>query len=155
MSIDSIKLTFSRVGTTGNILIILAVLILFIIAAVYTYKQYIGPRLNKKYVANKEYVKAGDDTGSVDLYYFYTVWCPHCKTATPIWNSFKKEIGDKQIKGMTVNFIEVDCDKDADLASKFNVKGYPTIKMVKGNQVIEYDAKPNKDTLMEFLQTSI
>jgi thioredoxin-like negative regulator of GroEL len=49
----------------------------------------------------------------------------------------------------------VDCDKEAALAEKFNVQGYPTIKLVKGNQVIEYDAKPEKDTLMEFLHTSL
>jgi len=155
MSVESIKRSFSRAGTASNITIIIIVFVLFIIAAVYTYRQYISPRLNKKYVANKEYAVAGEGTGSVDLYYFYTVWCPHCKTATPIWHSFKNEIGDKKIKGVSVNFIEVDCDKEAELVSKFNVKGYPTIKMIKGNQVIEYDAKPDKDTLMEFLQTSI
>ena len=57
--------------------------------------------------------------------------------------------------GVTINFIEVDCDKDTALAEKFNVQGYPTIKLVRGNQVIEYDAKPNKDNLMEFLNTSL
>ena len=55
---------------------------------------------------------------------------------------------------MKINFYEVDCDKDTDTADKFNVKGFPTIKLVRGNQVVEYDAKPDKKTLMEFVTTS-
>jgi thioredoxin-like negative regulator of GroEL len=54
-----------------------------------------------------------------------------------------------------VNFLEVDCDKDTTLAEKFKIKGYPTIKLVNGNQIIEYDAKPDKDTLIQFLTTSL
>ena len=73
----------------------------------------------------------------------------------PIWQSLKSEIGDNSIKGYRINFLEVDCDKDKSLADKFNVQGYPTIKMVKGNTVIDYDAKPSKDTLMEFLNSSL
>ena len=73
----------------------------------------------------------------------------------PAWKSFKDDIGNKKIKGYTVNFLEVDCDKDTETSDKFNVKGFPTIKLVKGNQVIEYDAKPNVENLIEFVNTSL
>ena len=73
----------------------------------------------------------------------------------PVWQNLKSELDGKQMKGVTLSFIEVDCDKESGLAEKYNVQGYPTIKLVKGNQVIEYDAKPAKDTLMEFLNTSL
>jgi hypothetical protein len=39
------------------------------------------------------------------------------------------------------------------LMNKFKVEGYPTIKLLKDGQVIEYDAKPSKDTLIQFLNT--
>ena len=73
----------------------------------------------------------------------------------PVWNDLKSEIGDNKFKGYNINFLEVDCDQDKETADKYDVKGYPTIKLVKGNQVIEYDAKPNKDTLLEFLNSSL
>jgi len=41
------------------------------------------------------------------------------------------------------------------MSDKFNVKGFPTIKMMKGNQMIEYDAKPSKETLNEFIRSSL
>ena len=39
------------------------------------------------------------------------------------------------------------------LMDKYNIEGYPTIKLLKDGQVIEYDAKPSKDTLNQFLNT--
>ena len=106
---------------------------------------------------NKEYVnkKDSDDSDTATIYFFYTVWCPHCKTAQPVWKSLKEKIGDKKINGVKLSFVDVDCDKDTDTADKFKVEGYPTIKLVKGNKVIEYDAKPDSDTLMQFLNTSL
>jgi thiol-disulfide isomerase/thioredoxin len=134
---------------------VFVLIIVFLIAAIYTYKRYVSPRMKPNYVANNEYIQGAELPTSVDMYYFYTTWCPHCKKSMPVWQNLKKDIGDNKIKGSRINFLEVDCDKDTELADKFNVKSYPTIKLVKGNQIIEYDAKPHKDTLMEFLNTSL
>lgn len=64
-------------------------------------------------------------------------------------------MGSDKVNGVTLRFIEVDCEQDAGTADRFNVKGYPTIKMVKDGQVFDYDAKPNVETLREFLETSL
>jgi thiol-disulfide isomerase/thioredoxin len=153
---DGFKKGFSKMLNYKTFLMILIVSIIFIIAAIYTYKQYVTPRTNPSYVANKEYLKDSSDSPKVaDLYFFYTNWCPHCKTAKPIWNSFKDEIGSNKVKGYQINFIEVDCEKETAVADKFKVAGYPTIKLIKDNEIVEYDAKPDKATLLEFLQSSL
>jgi thiol-disulfide isomerase/thioredoxin len=156
--LDSAKNMFSSVGSYRNLIIIFILTIIFVVAAIYTYRRYISPKMNPKFVANSEFSQEETNnkpTEVAELYFFYTEWCPHCKKSMPIWQSLKNDLDNKEIKGVVLNFIEVDCDKDTALAEKFNVQGYPTIKLVKGNQVIEYDAKPSKDTLMEFLQTSL
>ena len=135
---------------------ILLVLTVFIIAGIYVYIKYVSPKLNDSYVANKEFSTEGTPNNeTADLYFFYTLWCPHCKKSKPIWEELKNQIGNNPVNGVKINFIEVDCDKDSATAEKFKVEGYPTIKMVRGNQIIEYDAKPNLDTLNQFLQTSL
>ena len=91
----------------------------------------------------------------MDIYFFYTEWCPHCKTAKPIWADFKAQMGETKVNGATLHFIEVDCDKDVATSDKFNVKGFPTIKLMKGNQIIEYDAKPSVVNLIEFVNTAM
>jgi thiol-disulfide isomerase/thioredoxin len=153
MKIEEIKTKITSALGNKQVLLVLFIAIIFLIAAVYTYRRYVHDRINKEYVANNEFSK-GDGT-SAEIYFFYTTWCPHCKTAKPIWNSLKTELTDKPIKGVKLNFIEVDCDKDTTTSDKFNVKGFPTIKMVIGNKVIEYDAKPSKENLLEFVKSSL
>lgn len=156
--LDSIKENLSNIFSNKKSLMIIGLTLLFIIIAIYTYKTWIVPRLSSNdYVENQELVIEDENNqgGVVELYFFYTEWCPHCKTAKPIWNKFKQEIGDNKIKGKTINFIEVDAEKESGLANQFKVEGYPTIKLVDNNKIIEYDAKPELDTLHQFLNTSL
>ena len=39
--------------------------------------------------------------------------------------------------------------------NKYKIEGFPTIKLLKNGQIIEYDAKPSKTTLVEFLNTAL
>ena len=146
-----------KVFTSKQFFITIVVTAVFVMIAVYSYKKFIKSTVDPTYVANKEYIP-GDSFGdnpSVDLYYFYTDWCPYCKTSTPIWNRFKKKIGDNLVKDRRINFIKVNCEKEKALADKFDIKGYPTIKMVVNDKVIEYDAKTDIDTLHQFLNSSL
>lgn len=152
---DAFKNQFRRIVSNKQFLIVFIVTLIFIAAALYTYRRYVSSRINPSYVANNEFIQGQNEPKVVDLYFFYTTWCPHCKKAKPVWDSLKSEIGDNKFKGYNINFLEVDCDQDKETADKYDVKGYPTIKLIKGNQVIEYDAKPNKDTLLEFLHSSL
>jgi len=144
-----------EIFTNKRFWVIIALSIVFIMIALYTYRTYIAP--NSNYVANKEFANKGeeDNIESADLYFFYTDWCPHCKTAKPVWNDLQEDIGTKKVNGKTIHFIAVDCEKDPETAEKYKVEGYPTIKLVVGNQVIEYDAKPEFETLKQFLNVSL
>ena len=141
----------SLAGNT-QLLTILFLIAVLIVITLWVYKKYISPKLQTSYAPNKEYIKS-ETSKSVDLYLFYTEWCPHCKKAMPEWSNLKQSIGDSQVNGYDVNFIEVDCEKEKALADQFKVEGYPTIKMVKDGQTIEYDARPDTNTLIKFLQT--
>ena len=150
--ISNMKSTFggkTKIITTGLIAL------LFILVSIFIYYRYVVPRINATYVSNKEYIKKGDDT-TADMYFFYTNWCPHCKTAMPVWNKFKEHVNEKgHSSNVKINFIEVDCDKDKKTADKFNVTGYPTIKLSYKDEIIEYDAKPDMEHLQQFLDESL
>lgn len=91
---------------------------------------------------------------SIDLYYFYTAWCPYCKKAFQEWNKFKAEWNQKVYEGYKIQFHEVDCDIQEALAEKYEVTQYPTVKMIKDDMVIHFDAKPTVHSLTEFLMSS-
>ena len=155
MNFLDFKTKFGKYANNTQFLVILLVVLIFIIAALVVYRRYIASGLTREYVANNEFTNDGGALQSADIYFFYTTWCPHCKTAKPIWEEFREEMKDKKVNGIKLNFFEVDCDKDTATSDKFKVKGFPTIKLVKGKQIIEYDAKPNKETLIEFVNTSL
>ena len=134
-----------------KVILIILLAAVFIVTAVYVYKKYIS---NKNSSQPKKQTCATGESKSADLYLFYTEWCPHCKKTKPEWEQLKKNYsGNNNINGYKLNFIEVDCDANPEIADKFKVEGYPTIKLVKGNQIIEFDAKPDVKTLEQFLST--
>ena len=73
----------------------------------------------------------------------------------PVWSDLKSEYQNKKVNDYRINFIEIDCDQDPKTADEFKIEEYPTIKLIKNNQVIEYDAKPSRDTLKEFLNSML
>ena len=88
------------------------------------------------------------------LYYFYTNWCPHCKKANPEIEKLMERTGGV-VNGVKLIIEKVDCDKDTETADKYEVNGYPTIKLIYNEKIYDYDAKPNVDTLLQFLNTVI
>jgi len=135
--------------------IVLAVLL--IIFAYYTYKQYTNTNATT-YNANRENTPVNGSTNKqAELMMFYVDWCPHCKTAKPEWENLKAEYEGTSINGYTILFTEHNCTNETaeieQLINKYKIEGYPTIKLLKDNQIIEYDAKPTKATLEQFLNT--
>lgn len=97
------------------------------------------------------------DTSTVkvcEIFYFYTSWCPYCKKAVVEWNKFKAEWDHKTLNGYVLQFQEIDCDVNETTANKYNVTNYPTIKLIKDDVVIDFDAKPTVDSLTRFLSAS-
>jgi len=113
---------------------------------------------NQKSQQTRENFQDGvDDKKTAELMLFTVDWCPHCKTAKPEWEQLKAEYRDKKINGYKVIFTDIDCTKETPQVEKlmntYKIEGYPTIKLLKDGQVIDYDAKPTKDTLVKFLNT--
>ena len=65
---------------------------------------------------------------------FYAPWCGHCKKLLPEWN-----IAATQLRGM-VKVAKVDCTAQQKLAQRYQIQGYPTIKIFapgKGDKKVE------------------
>ena len=126
------------------------------IISYFIWKKYLSSKV--LYDSNRENnEKEQEDTKIAHLMLFYVDWCPHCKTAKPEWNALKEEYDGKNINGYVVVFEEYNCTDESseieELINKYKIEGYPTIKLIKDNQVIEYDAKPTKATMEQFLTT--
>lgn len=110
--------------------------------------------------SKNQYIENFEDNSSgktAELMLFHVDWCPHCKTAKPEWDQVKAEYQNKEINGYKVIFTDINCTNETPeiqkLIDTYKIEGYPTIKLIKDGQVIDFDAKPTKDTLSKFLNT--
>jgi len=130
--------------------------VVLVIIAYYIYQSATSKKTTEANSNNNNNTSNGKDA---EIIMFYTDWCPHCKTAKPEWEQVKAEYEGKQINGYTLVFTEVNCTNESPDVEKmmntYKVEGFPTIKLIKDNQVIDYDAKPSKATLIQFLNTVV
>lgn len=151
------RISSSLTSMSSMTIVIIVTSILFLLLGGYYYFYYFLPEMNAKYKPNNERATGGEANNTAELLFFYANWCPHCKAAKPIWNDLKAEYENKSINGYKIIFTEVDCSEETaetdKMMNQYNIEGYPTIKLLKDGQVIEYDAKPAKDTLVQFLNT--
>lgn len=99
----------------------------------------------------------GSSTKSAEILIFKTDWCPHCTSAKPAWDDIVRQYDGKTVNGYRLHFTEVNCtDETPEIEAKMNeygVEGFPTIKMVKDGQIIEFDAKPTKENMEQYINT--
>ena len=155
--LDRLRTAAGELFANKQFLLIIIVMVGLIATTVFVYKRYVAPKVAGAYAPNKEYIKEKDEEDgdkTVEIYFFYVDWCPHCKNAKPEWAAFKEQIGTGSVNGHKISFIEVDCEKEKGMAAQWGVKGYPTIKAKLGDgKVVDYDAKPSTSVLSQFLDS--
>ncbi|WBU89333.1 thioredoxin [Cellulophaga omnivescoria] len=77
---------------------------------------------------------------------FYAEWCGPCKAMSPILKDVKESLKDQ------VSIIKIDVDKNQTLASKYQVKGVPTLVLFKnGKQVWRQSGVLQKNELLSII----
>ncbi|XP_060679276.1 protein disulfide-isomerase TMX3-like isoform X2 [Hemiscyllium ocellatum] len=78
---------------------------------------------------------------------FYAPWCGHCKKLEPIWDEVAAEMFTS---GSPIKVGKMDATIYAGIASQFGVRGYPTIKLLKGDLAYNYRGPRTKEDIIEF-----
>ena len=153
---------FKNILSNKKFLLIMVLVVIFLAIAFYVYNSYIAPKINPDFVPNREF-ESDNGKKEATLYFFKVDWCPYSKKALPIWNKIVKEFNGKQINNTQLSLRSVDGEKDEKILENFEaeyltpsnkkIDGYPSIWMIKGDDVIEYDAKPTVESLKEFINS--
>jgi thiol-disulfide isomerase/thioredoxin len=136
-------------------ILIVSLIIIFILIAVFVYNRH---------TATENFDMANDsqreDGIELSVYFFRADWCPHCKKAEPEWNSFSQTNNGKILQGYKINCVDVNCtnEEDSDVTTyinKFNIQGYPTIKMIKDGKTIDFESRITTSSLNTFLESML
>ncbi|MBU2920549.1 thioredoxin [Winogradskyella psychrotolerans] len=80
---------------------------------------------------------------------FFADWCGPCKMLSPILKQVKEAMGED------VSIIKIDVDKNQALASKYQVRGVPTMLLFKnGKQVWRQSGVLQKDEIINVITTT-
>lgn len=160
---------FGETGVISNIrsrlnptvIMVIVVILLLLGVSAYYYFNYISKGKGVTFSDNS--VKAANieegmgTEGDAEILMFHVDWCPHCKTAKPEWDKVVKKYDGNSINGYNVTFTDVNCTEETpevqEMMETYKIEGYPTIKLIKGDQVIDFEAKPTESTISQFLTT--
>jgi hypothetical protein len=134
---------------------------------------------NRYFINEKQMKKPFNDVANAPnqqpiakIYYFFVDWCPYCQKTKDDWNLFKSSVSGTMVNGYLVECISVNCTEDSGenqnkdyleggqtpqdittLINQFQINAYPTVKMIKDDETIDYDAQINYDNLNKFANT--
>jgi thiol-disulfide isomerase/thioredoxin len=129
---------------------------IFLYFGIWGYNQFYAKKVANKYanVAN-----ANRRNKEVNILFFHVDWCPHCKKALPAWNTFKQQYDGKEVNGYVIKCVDMDCTTESSEVARaintYKIESYPTIKMVKDEQTIEFDSKITTSSLEQFVNTML
>ena len=134
----------------------LIALIIFGYAAAYGYKAYYVNKTENKFA---DVANSNRRNKEVSVMFFHVDWCPHCKKAMPEWNNFKKQHNNKETNGYVVKCVDIDCTDEKsevqNMMNKYNIESYPTVKMLKDKNTIDFDSKISANALDYFVNTML
>ena len=145
---EVIQKKFGYIKNFRSYIIAAIAVAIFVILARYGYETYYKPFYSKNVSDNGE---AGvSDNGEAVITFYHVDWCPHCKTAQPEWENFRRQYNNKRINNYTLKCKDVEC-KNEEICP--NMVSFPTVKLTKNGKDIEFDSKINVDSLTYFVET--
>lgn len=122
-----------------------------------SWRLYTGHYPGSKYIITDPPVTSstGLDEDQAKFMFFQASWCPHCKSAEPIWASFKQQLKNNPSKygNYDIIFEDIDIDKDKGKTALYSIKSYPTFKVETHKKVYEYVGKPDVKSFDSFLSS--
>lgn len=81
---------------------------------------------------------------------FYADWCGPCKMQAPILSEVAREIGQQ------AKIVKIDVDKNQEIASRYQVRGVPTLILFKKGEVVwKTSGVANKAQLIETIRKNL
>lgn len=83
---------------------------------------------------------------------FNASWCYWSKKLQPVWDNLTDSMKNKDIEVLD---IKCELDENKELCNRYQIEGFPTIKLIVGNNVIDYEGERSYEGLTRFINTNV
>lgn len=155
-----IEILFRRYSPHVRLLFIVAFIIVLAGVSVWSYYKYAKPEMSTARL-NQSNIPNNGTSEEVRIYFFNVDWCPHCVKAKTEWKKFCSRRDNEDYNGHNivcvggeegVNCTNSDDQNIIEYIQNYNIEHYPTLKMVKGGMVVDFDGKITDDNLEAFIE---
>jgi len=80
---------------------------------------------------------------------FYAPWCGHCKSMAPKYEEAAAQLAEQ---GSKVVLAELDATKEEELAGRFKIEGFPTLKLFRNGLEEDYNGGRDTKDFVEFCE---
>ncbi len=104
-------------------------------------------------VSNGAFVREGFENYQISnskLILFYADWCGHCTKFKPIFDEELKPLISSS--NIPVKLESIDCDKNPEITSKYDVSAFPTLILEVNNKSIKYDGQRKSEDIIKFIK---
>ena len=97
-------------------------------------------------------VNVSNDDTTPKIINFNASWCYWSQKLQPVWDSLTDSMKNKDIE-----VLDIKCEEggNKELCDRYQVEGFPTIKLLVGNNVIDYDGERTLDGFTKFIDTNV
>ncbi|CAF3313052.1 unnamed protein product [Rotaria socialis] len=86
---------------------------------------------------------------------FHAPWCGHCRHFEPVYEEIAKEVNELSAtvdEFKNIRIVRIDATIYSDAANHYDIRGFPTVKFIRGSQIISYENERTKSAVLKFLK---
>ena len=109
-------------------------------------------RNNRRIQNVQKIVNITNNDSTPKIINFNASWCYWSKKLQPVWDNLTDSMKNKDIEVLD---IKCELDENKELCNRYQIEGFPTIKLIVGNNVINYEGERSYEGLTRFINTNV